>query len=67
LEILIPLLLWPVVFEIVLPRVDAFTDLVTPDHIDVLCYALGALAASIIWRYTYGGPQNETSRHASRA
>ncbi len=52
-EVLIPLLLWSVIFELVLPRLGPFRRLATPDHEDILFYCLGALAATVFWRVWY--------------
>ena len=53
-EIIVPLLLWSLIFEIWLPTVAAFRGLATPDHRDVLCYTLGALVAAVVWKFLYG-------------
>jgi hypothetical protein len=52
-EIIVPLVVWSLIFEMWLPRTAAFGRLAVPDHLDVLCYALGALAASVFWPYHY--------------
>lgn len=52
-EILVPLILWSVVFEIGLPAVPGFQGLATPDYLDVLAYAVGALTAAAGWRMIY--------------
>lgn len=52
-EILIPLLLWSVVFELYLPQVSCFRHLATADPTDILCYALGGLAAYGFWTIYY--------------
>ncbi len=55
-EIIVPLIIWSVVFEIWLPTVPVFRGLATPDHLDILAYATGALIAGIWWnRYYTGG------------
>ena len=53
-EIIVPLLLWSVVFELWLPGVPFFRGLATSDHVDVLCYAAGALVAGLLWNRIYG-------------
>lgn len=52
-EIIVPLVLWGLVFEIWLPTITAFRGLATPDHRDVLCYTLGALIAGVVWKIQY--------------
>jgi len=52
-EILIPLLLWSVVFELYLPQVSCFRHLATADPIDILYYTLGGLAAYGFWAIYY--------------
>lgn len=52
-EVLIPLILWSWVFEAFLPRVGLFRGLATADHVDILCYTLGAFLASIFWKTWY--------------
>jgi hypothetical protein len=54
-EILIPLILWSVVFEIVLPAVPFFKGLATADPMDVLFYTLGACLAAVFWKIRFGG------------
>jgi hypothetical protein len=53
-EILIPLIIWSVVFEILLPHLAPFRGLAVADHLDVLCYAAGALLAALFWKWWYG-------------
>lgn len=52
-EIIVPLIIWSVVFEIWLPTVPVFHGLATPDHLDILAYATGALVAGIWWNWYY--------------
>ena len=70
-EILIPLIVWSVVFEIVLPRLGPFRELAVADHLDVLCYAAGALLAAVFWRWWYGPrssrPTDEAFARLSKA
>jgi len=56
-EILIPLLVWSVVFEVWLPQTAAFRGLSVADPFDILCYTLGALAAGVVWRVWYCEPK----------
>jgi len=55
-EIVIPLIVWSWVFEIILPQTEMFGDLCFADHLDVMYYALGALAAALFWRWWYRAP-----------
>src|SRR5437660_1002902 len=54
-EIVIPLVLWSWVFEILLPATGWLGDRCVSDYLDVLSYAVGALAAGLFWRWWYGG------------
>lgn len=53
-EIIIPLVIWAMVFEWILPHLANWKDLAVADPIDVLCYAIGAFVASAYWSLTYG-------------
>ncbi len=53
LEILLPLVLWSWLFETVLPQTTYFQRLATSDPQDILCYTIGALVASVFWKYYY--------------
>jgi hypothetical protein len=53
LEIVIPLVIWAIVFEVVLPSTDTFAGLAVPDPNDVLCYALGGFVAARFWQWWY--------------
>jgi hypothetical protein len=52
-EILIPLILWSAVFECWLPGSGLLAGRVVADHLDVLCYVVGACAAAAFWQYYY--------------
>ena len=54
-EIVIPLLIWSVVFELVLPATLAWSGLAHADPNDVLCYALGGCLSALYWKWRYGG------------
>ena len=54
-EIIVPLILWSVAFEIWLPATAAFQGLATADHRDVLCYAIGAAVAGVWWHSQRSG------------
>jgi hypothetical protein len=55
-EIIIALVVWSWVFEIILPATALFGDRCVADHLDVLYYALGALLASLFWKWWYPEP-----------
>ncbi len=48
-EIVIPLIVWSVVFELLVPRLAPFRRLAYSDHLDIMFYASGALVASVFW------------------
>lgn len=52
-EILIPLMLWPWLFEWLLPRLGALRGVATADALDVLAYTLGAIGARCFWLRCY--------------
>ncbi|MFT3883148.1 MAG: hypothetical protein QM703_26290 [Gemmatales bacterium] len=52
-EVIIPLLIWSWVFEIILPRTDMFRRYCTADPWDIVYYSIGAIGASIVWRWWY--------------
>jgi hypothetical protein len=52
-EIVIPLIVSSVVFEMLVPHMERYRRLSHADPLDVLCYACGALFASWFWRIWY--------------
>ena len=52
-EVVIPLLLWALVFEVALPITKTFSGLAVPDPNDVLCYAVGAFVSTRFWAWWY--------------
>lgn len=52
-EILIPLVLWSWTFESFLPAHPLGQSWSTPDPADIAFYTLGALGASLFWRWWY--------------
>jgi hypothetical protein len=52
-EIILPLLLWSVIFEVSLPQTRTFRGLATADYLDVLWYTVGALGAAVGWGWWY--------------
>ena len=63
-ELVIPLVLWSIVFEMWLRTIPFFKGLATADHLDVFWYAAGALMAGIWWRKYYG-PERSTAESRS--
>ena len=55
-EVLIPLIIWSVAFELILPRVGPFREFAVSDPADIFCYTVGACAASLFWSYWYRQP-----------
>jgi hypothetical protein len=54
LEILIPVTLWSLLFEVVLPTHATIGRGMTADYRDIFYYALGGLLASAFWHAWYG-------------
>ena len=52
-EILIPLFLWSLLFELWLPYTPLLQGRAISDHTDLLFYTLGALLASLFWKQWY--------------
>lgn len=52
-ELLVMLISWSILFELVLPRHPFWSQWAHADHLDVLCYTAGALAASVFWQMWY--------------
>ena len=52
-EIIIPLIVWSIVFEIIVPQIPFFRHLAIADPEDIMYYTLGAFAASLFWRVWY--------------
>lgn len=52
-EVVIPLVLWSLVFEVILPNTSLWAGRTIPDPFDVLCYAAGAFAAMLFWGRWY--------------
>lgn len=59
-EVVIPVILWSVVFEIILPQTRTWSGLAYADPNDVLCYALGGLVALQFWSWYYGEGRPKT-------
>ncbi len=52
-EVVIPLVVWSILFEIVFPSHPFWSHWVTGDPYDILYYSIGACAALWFWRYRY--------------
>jgi hypothetical protein len=52
-ELIVPLLLWSVGFELVLPQLQWSERRATCDHLDILCYTIGTAIAALVWRHRY--------------
>jgi hypothetical protein len=55
-EIAIPLVIWSLLFEVLLPQNENWGRGMTADHLDVVSYALGAFLASLFWTFFYQLP-----------
>jgi len=53
-EIIVPLVIWSVAFEVVLPRSAFWGKYLYADPWDVVCYCAGAAIAATVWRLRYG-------------
>jgi len=65
-EILIPLLVWSVAFELIFPTVGPLVGWTFADPNDILCYAVGACVAAMFWRCWYAAPRVEASELVRR-
>ncbi|MEZ6125058.1 MAG: hypothetical protein R3C49_18080 [Planctomycetaceae bacterium] len=52
-EIALTLVTFAIVFEFLMPAMDAFRGQAIHDPNDILCYAVGAFVADEYWRRTY--------------
>jgi hypothetical protein len=52
-EIVIPLIVWSVLFEVLLPQHASWGRGMTADYKDVAYYAFGAFASCLFWAYRY--------------
>ena len=64
-EIGVPLIMFAVVFEVVLPLTDTFRNKTIADPYDVQCYVLGAVAANWLWSRMYDTDTALPSRSTS--
>ena len=63
-EVMIPLAVWSVVFELYLPRTAYFGRWCTSDFRDIMYYALGAAAAAVFWRWWYAPDRKSAAMSA---
>jgi hypothetical protein len=52
-EIVVPLLIWSVLFEVIIPMQETWHVPTVADPYDVFSYCLGAMAAATFWRWYY--------------
>jgi hypothetical protein len=57
-EIVLPLIVWSIMFELLFPKDPFWSRWVTGDPYDVLWYCVGALVASLWWRRLGRRPTN---------
>ena len=55
-EIILPLLVWSIMFEIVLPQHPYWSRWLSGDPYDILYYSLGAATAATFWGWYYQVP-----------
>jgi hypothetical protein len=59
-EIVVPLVIWSLLFELWLPATETFSPWAHADHRDIAYYAAGGLGASVFWNWRY---RAETTGH----
>jgi hypothetical protein len=64
-EVVIPLVLWSIVFEAILPDTPAWSGRAIADPLDVLCYTLGAAVALHFWNWYYAAALRPLAQSAS--
>ncbi|QDT89602.1 hypothetical protein [Gimesia algae] len=52
-EILLPLLVWSIQFELIFPQLPFWSQWVTGDPLDILWYCVGAGISSLWWWFYY--------------
>ena len=52
-DLVVPLLVWSLAFEVILPSWPGWSNIAFPDPGDIVSYAAGGLAAAIFWRWWY--------------
>lgn len=58
-ELMLHLIIWSFVFEVYAPGLERFRGVTTADPLDIVCYALGALAAAAVWHRPARPPAGE--------
>ncbi len=53
LELIVPLVVWSLAFEVFLPNLEGWRTIAFPDPGDIVSYAAGGLGAAIFWRWWY--------------
>jgi len=54
-EVVIPVLIWSLLFEVVLPNQDFWPVPTVGDPYDILAYWLGAMLSVLFWNWYYAG------------
>jgi hypothetical protein len=52
-EIVAPLIVWSILFEIVFPQHASWSRWTTSDHRDILFYSVGAMGSALFWTFYY--------------
>lgn len=52
-DLVVPLLVWSLAFEVILPNLQGWRTIAFPDPGDIVSYAAGGLGAAIFWRWWY--------------
>lgn len=64
-EIVIPLVMWSVLFEIIFPLHPYWREWVYSDPYDIFYYSLGACLAAVYWQYAYRSRSVETPERST--
>lgn len=52
-DLVVPLVVWSLAFEVILPNWQGWANIAFPDPGDIVSYAAGGLGAAIFWRWWY--------------
>jgi hypothetical protein len=52
-DLVVPLVVWSLAFEVILPTLEGWRTIAFPDPGDIVSYAAGGLGAAIFWRWWY--------------
>jgi hypothetical protein len=52
-DLVVPLVVWSLAFEVILPTLQGWRTIAFPDPGDIVSYAAGGLGAAIFWRWWY--------------